>query len=324
MNYTSEKVLTPQSGFPTLIFSILLFLASVGAIILSGIHIANNSASVWSVGVIIIASVYTSVVLPIWLCGLKVVQPNEAAVYTLFGRYYGTITKPGFYLINPFVSMFHGGMGEAGFSTDIEKTKTTWQPKKKVSLKVITLNNPRQKIHDRDGNPIEIGVVVIWRVVNATKAVFEVDDYREYISTQADAAIRNTVRVYPYDIAEEGDEKTLRGSSGAVAEELKADLQKRVELAGIEVLEARISHLAYAQEIASAMLQRQQADALIAAKQKIVEGAVGMVEMALNRLSERDVVALDDERKAAMVSNLLVVLCGGKDAQPIVNSGSIY
>jgi regulator of protease activity HflC (stomatin/prohibitin superfamily) len=166
--------------------------------------------------------------------------------------------------------------------------------------------------------------VVIWRVVNATKAVFEVDNYREYLSTQADAAIRHTVRLYPYDISEEGDEKSLRGSSGEVAEELKRDLQERVAFAGIEVLESRISHLAYAQEIASAMLQRQQADALIAARCKIVDGAVGMVEMALRKLSENDIVHLDDERKAAMVSNLLVVLCGNRDAQPIVNSGSLY
>jgi regulator of protease activity HflC (stomatin/prohibitin superfamily) len=188
----------------------------------------------------------------------------------------------------------------------------------------MTLNNGKQKINDRDGNPIDIGVVVIWRVVNATKAVFEVDDYKDYVSLQADAAIRNIARVYPYDISEEGDEKSLRGSASAVAGELKSDLQERVSIAGLEILETRISHLAYAQEIAAAMLQRQQADALIAARQKIVEGAVGMVEMALEKLAENKVVTLDDERKAAMVSNLLVVLCGSKEAQPVVNSGSLY
>jgi regulator of protease activity HflC (stomatin/prohibitin superfamily) len=271
--YTQEKILSPKSGFPTLIASILLFILSVAAIIIASICLAQEGNAVLCAAVIVAASLYLCAVLPIWVCGLKMIPPNEAAVYTLFGSYYGTIAKPGFFFINPFCSMVHGGPGEAGFSTDAEKNKTSWTPKKKVSLKAVTLNNARQKINDRDGNPIEIGVVVIWRVVNATKAVFEVDNYKNYISTQADAAIRNTVRMYPYDISDEGDEKSLRGSSGEVADDLKRDLQERVAFAGIEVLEARISHLAYAQEIASAMLQRQQADALIAARCKIVDGA---------------------------------------------------
>ena len=197
-------------------------------------------------------------------------------------------------------------------------------PKRKVSLKAITLTNGIQKVNDLDGNPIEIGVVVIWKVVNTAKAVFNVDDYFTFISTQADASIRQVARLYPYDVSEEGDEKSLRGSSMEISENLKKELQERVDIAGIEIIEARIAHLAYAPEIAAAMLQRQQARAIITARQMIVEGAVGMVEMALQKLAEGNVVELDDERKAQMVSNLLVVLCGNKDAQPIVNSGTIY
>jgi len=197
-------------------------------------------------------------------------------------------------------------------------------PKRKVSLKAITLTNGIQKVNDLEGNPIEIGVVVIWKVINTAKAVFNVDDYFNFISTQADSSIRQVARLYPYDVSEEGDEKSLRGSSVEIAENLKKELQDRVEIAGIEIIEARIAHLAYAPEIAAAMLQRQQARAIITARQMIVEGAVGMVEMALEKLAEGGVVELDEERKAQMVSNLLVVLCGNKDAQPIVNSGTIY
>ncbi|MEG0157120.1 MAG: SPFH domain-containing protein, partial [Anaerovoracaceae bacterium] len=188
----------------------------------------------------------------------------------------------------------------------------------------ITLSNEKQKINDEMGNPIEIGIVVVWRVVNTAKALFNVDDYHEYLSMQCDSALRNIVRLYPYDSTENVGERSLRGSSQEVAENLKLAIQEKVGIAGIEIIEARITHLAYAQEIAAAMLQRQQAAAIIDARKMIVEGAVGMVEMALERLNDKDIVNLDEERKAAMVSNLLVVLCGNKDAQPIVNSGSIY
>ena len=186
------------------------------------------------------------------------------------------------------------------------------------------LNNEKQKVNDEEGNPIEIGVVVIWKVVNTARAVFDVDNYISFISTQCDAAIRQVARQYPYDVSENGDEKSLRGSSVEIAEILRKEIQGRVDIAGIEISEARIAHLAYAPEIAAAMLQRQQASAIIAARQKIVGGAVSMVEMALKKLNENDVVQLDEERKAAMVSNLLVVLCGNKDAQPVVNSGTLY
>lgn len=203
---------------------------------------------------------------------------------------------------------------------------------KKISLKIMTLNNSRQKINDCLGNPVEIGIAVMWRVVDTSKAVFNVDNYKEYLSLQCDTALRNIVRLYPYDVATNidttgdgvADEGSLRGSSEVVATRIKDEIQSRVNEAGLEIIEARITYLAYAPEIAAVMLQRQQASAIIDARKMIVDGAVGMVEMALDRLSEREVVELDEERKAAMVSNLLVVLCGNKDAQPIVNSGSLY
>lgn len=203
---------------------------------------------------------------------------------------------------------------------------------KKVSLKIMTLNNSRQKINDRLGNPIEIGIAVMWRVVDTAKAVFNVDNYKEYLSLQCDSALRNIVRIYPYDVAENidttgdgiADEGSLRGSSEVVAERIRQEIQQKVEEAGLEIIEARITYLAYAPEIAAAMLQRQQASAIVDARKLIVDGAVGMVEMALERLNENHVVELDDERKAAMVSNLLVVLCGNRDAQPVVNSGTLY
>jgi regulator of protease activity HflC (stomatin/prohibitin superfamily) len=188
----------------------------------------------------------------------------------------------------------------------------------------MTLNNDKQKINDQLGNPIIIGIVVIWRVVNTAKAVFNVDNYEQFLSIQSDSALRNIVRLYPYDVGGDDNEKTIRGSSQEIADKIKEEIQSKVEIAGLEVLEARITHLSYAPEIAAAMLQRQQASAIIDARQMIVEGAVGMVEMALSKLSEREVVQLDEERKAAMVSNLLVVLCGNRDAQPVVNSGTLY
>ena len=205
-------------------------------------------------------------------------------------------------------------------------------PTKKISLKVMTLNNNKQKINDCLGNPIEIGIAVIWRVHDTAKAAFAVDNYKEFLSLQCDAALRDIVRVYPYDVAQnvdttgdgEPDEGSLRGSSEIVAARIRDEIQSRVQEAGLDIIEARITYLAYAPEIAAVMLQRQQASAIIDARKMIVDGAVGMVEMALNKLNEGGMVELDEERKAAMVSNLLVVLCGNKDAQPIVNSGSLY
>ena len=281
----------------------------------------------------------------ILLLGLKVLKPQEALVLTLFGKYIGTLKGEGFYWVNPFCSAVNpaaatklnqsgdvdGGkrgivIGSNGQQIQAEPTS------KKISLKIMTLNNSRQKINDCLGNPVEIGIAVMWRVTDTAKAVFNVDNYKEYLSLQCDSALRNIVRLYPYDVAPNvdttgdgvADDGSLRGSSELVAERIRQEIQSRVDEAGIEVIEARITYLAYATEIAAVMLQRQQASAIIDARKMIVDGAVGMVEMALERLNEGGMVQLDEERKAAMVSNLLVVLCGNHDAQPIVNSGSLY
>ncbi len=321
LNYNEEKLINPMGGFLVLFLTIAVLLGSVALFVVSVINLDKQFSVYALVG--LIGSCLCWVICPIMFGGLKAVNPNEAAVYVLFGNYYGTISKPGFFWINPFCTAVNPAATETQ-PIVYNNYRSMNMVNRKVSLKAITLNNEKQKVNDREGNPIEIGVIVIWRVVNATKSVFEVDNYKTYVSTQTDASIRQVARQYPYDISEDGDEKSLRGSSSEVATELKRELQSRVDIAGIEIIEARISHLAYAQEIAAAMLQRQQAAAIIAARQKIVEGAVGMVEMALTKLSENDIVSLDDERKAAMVSNLLVVLCGNKDAQPIVNTGTIY
>lgn len=316
----AEKLLKGLPGIPILVISILLYIGALGLFIW-GVNQTGISFTL-GVGGIIVGALYMFIVGPLLFMGLKVVNPNEALVLVFFGKYYGTLANDGFFFVNPLCVAFNP-TAKPIEKTSMGKTYTAGV-NKKVSLKAMTLNNEKQKVNDLEGNPIEIGVIVIWKIVNTAKAVFNVDDYQLYISTQCDSAIRHVAREYPYDASEDGQEKSLRGSSQEVADVLKNELQNRVEIAGIEIIEARISHLAYSQEIAAAMLQRQQAAAIIAARQKIVEGAVGMVDMALKKLSENDIVELDDERKAAMVSNLLVVLCANKEAQPIVNSGSIY
>ena len=286
----------------------------------------------------------------ILLCGLKVLKPQEALVLTLFGKYIGTLKGEGFYFVNPFCSAVNPAAGTAPSTGSTNSTGSNLSKafninvsaegaavnaasmNKKLSMKVMTLDNNKQKINDCLGNPVEIGIVVIWRIVNTAKAVFNVDNYVEFLSIQTDSALRNVVRLYPYDVAPNvdttgdgvADEGSLRGSSEVVAERIRKEIQAKVDDAGLEILEARITYLAYAPEIAAVMLQRQQASAIIDARKMIVDGAVGMVEMALDRLNSGGLVELDEERKAAMVSNLLVVLCGNKDAQPIVNSGSLY
>lgn len=282
----------------------------------------------------------------IFLCGLRILKPQEAMVLTLFGKYQGTIKEEGFYYVNPFcISINPAAKTHLSQSGDVDAgniknailkgatgTNGVEVASKKISLKIMTLSNNRQKVNDCLGNPVEIGIAVMWRVVDTAKAVFEVDNFKEYLSLQCDSALRNIVRIYPYDIAPNvdttgdgiADEGSLRGSSEIVAERIRDEIQQKVMEAGLEIIEARITYLAYAPEIAAVMLQRQQASAIIDARKMIVDGAVGMVEMALERLNENNVVALDEERKAAMVSNLLVVLCGNHDAQPIINSGSLY
>lgn len=261
-------------------------------------------------------------------------RPNEALVLTLFGAYYGTIRESGFYFVNPFCES-NSPVYDKARSAAIKAAKSksndmeviSVPTRKRVSLKSNTLKNEKQKVNDGMGNPIVIGTNVIWRVSNPTKAVFNVEDYAEFISIQTDSTVRNIARLYPYDVVDEDNdesEKTLRGSVQEIADRMEEALQERVNVAGIIIEDVKITNLAYSEEIAAAMLQRQQATAIIAARQKIVDGAVGMVKMAIDKLGDEEIVLLDEERKAAMVSNLLVVLCSGKDTQPIVNSGSIY
>ena len=334
-----EKALTGKKHGTLALFGIMVLylLAVVGFVY--GLYMNDENP-------VLIFSVITLIVFAsVLLSGLKVLKPQEALVLTLFGRDVGTLKGDGFYFVNPFcVSVNPAAKTRLGQSGDVNdsaallaianKTANTSaeMSSKKISLKIMTLNNSRQKINDCLGNPIEIGIAVTWKIVDTAKAVFNVDNYKEFLSLQCDSALRDIVRIYPYDIAPNvdttgdgvADEGSLRGSSEIVAERIRKEIQKRVEEAGIEVIEARITYLAYATEIAAVMLQRQQASAIIDARKMIVDGAVGMVEMALERLSENHTVELDEERKAAMVSNLLVVLCGNRDAQPIVNSGSLY
>ncbi len=328
-----------KNGMAVLLLTILELLVAVAVTIAGGIIMdASGNPVLFIIGLI-------------WVCigwipflGLKVLKPQEALVLTLFGKYIGTLRDDGFYFVNPFCVSVNPAaetkLAQSGIETRKGMSLSVGEDinfsaeggSKKISLKVMTLNNNRQKINDCLGNPIEIGIAVMWRVVDTAKAVFNVDNYKEYLSLQCDSALRDIVRIYPYDVAVgvdttgdgQADEGSLRGSSEVVAERIRAQIQEKVQEAGLEILEARITYLAYAPEIAAVMLQRQQASAIIDARKMIVDGAVGMVEMALERLNEKQVVELDEERKAAMVSNLLVVLCGNHDAQPIVNSGSLY
>lgn len=341
----TDKILNNKKhGMPALIIIALLYAASIAIMVVGGIGMDKGS----TVGTVLF------VIGCIWVCvgwlpmlGLKILKPQEALVLTLFGDYVGTLKGEGFYYVNPFCIGVNpaaktklnqsgdvdGGSTGKNLSVNLAGPGSSAQNEsKKISLKVMTLNNSRQKINDCLGNPIEIGIAVMWRVVDSAKAVFNVDNYKEYLSLQCDSAVRNIVRIYPYDVAPGvdttgdglADEGSLRGSSETVASRIRDEIQQKVTDAGIEILEARITYLAYAPEIAAIMLQRQQASAIIDARKMIVDGAVGMVEMALSRLEESGSVQLDEERKAAMVSNLLVVLCGNRDAQPIVNSGSLY
>ena len=328
-----EREITNANGFLMLFVIIAGYFASLACCILCGFAFNNVSTPLGTF--LLILGIAGFIIFSIMCGGFHIANPKEAIVLTLFGNYYGTIKTPGFFYTNPFASAIapvpsknnaaeisiHGG----DVSTNIDLSTG----KKKVSLKTKTLNNNKQKVNDALGNPIIIGAVVIWKVADPTKAVFNVDDYNTFLSIQCDSTIRKITRLYPYDLLEEDEteeehERTLRGSSQEIAESMRDELQQRVTEAGIEVKEVRITHLSYAEEIAAAMLQKQQASAVIAARKKIVEGAVGMVDMAIQQLSKDEIVGLDEERKAAMVSNLLVVLCGNKEAQPIVNSGSIY
>lgn len=324
-----EKILHGKKhGMLVFLISLLIYAAALVGLIAT---IATDGSGI----VIVICLILLCTTWLLWP-GLKVLKPQEALVLTLFGHYVGTIREPGFYFVNPFCSAVNPAAKTRLIqSGDVkgDKDAAAAEPaSRKISLKIMTLNNSRQKINDCLGNPIDIGIAVTWRITDTAKAVFNVDNYKEYLSLQCDSALRNIVRLYPYDVTTNvdttgdgiADEGSLRGSSETVAKRIKEEIQSRVDEAGIEVVDARITFLAYAPEIAAVMLQRQQASAIIDARKMIVDGAVGMVEMALARLNENEVVVLDEERKAAMVSNLLVVLYGNHDAQPIINSGSLY
>ncbi|MCR5796280.1 MAG: SPFH domain-containing protein [Solobacterium sp.] len=332
-----ERVLGGKAaGMPVLIGLIALYILAIAG------FIAGASTGSF---ILLAASVLWFAFGWILFLGLKVLKPQEALVLTLFGKYAGTLKGDGFYFVNPFCTAVNpAAKTQLSQSGDVKTSvnlltgtvngtqAVETSGSKKISLKVMTLNNNRQKINDVLGNPVEIGIAVTWHVVDTAKAVFNVDNYKEYLSLMCDTALRDIVRLYPYDVAPNidttgdgvADDGSLRGSSVIVAERIREEIQKHVDEAGIEILAAKITYLAYAPEIAAVMLQRQQASAIIDARKMIVDGAVGMVEMALDRLQEKNTVELDDERKAAMVSNLLVVLCGNHDAQPVVNSGTLY
>ncbi|WP_286234065.1 SPFH domain-containing protein [Thalassotalea sediminis] len=286
----TEKEIKAPNGIMFIVVLLVLQLAGIAALI-NGIQ----SHAGWQ---IVVSAIYTIVVFICWF-GFFMVHPKQAAVLQLFGKYVGTVHMPGLRWANPFYS------------------------KARVSMRVRNFESGKLKVNDNSGNPIEIAAVIVWEVVDTAEAVFQVDDYEDFVSIQSESALRNLATSYAYD-NHENEEISLRSDPIQISEALKCEVQDRLEKAGVKVIEARISHLAYAPEIANAMLRRQQAMAIISARQKVVEGAVGMVEMALTQLSEREIVELDSERKAAMVSNLLVVLCSDEAAQPVVNTGSLY
>lgn len=281
-----EKIITSANGYLMLFVFLILFFGGIASLIIF--------ANPWY-----IFSIVSAIIIAI---GFVMVQPNNSRVLLLFGKYVGTINKNGFYWVNPFYT------------------------KKKISLRASNFDSERLKVNDKLGNPIMISTILVWRVLDTYKAAFDVDNYENFVRVQTDAAVRKLASMYPYDnFADEGHDEdiTLRSSVNEVSEALEKEIEERLSIAGIEVLEARIGYLAYAQEIANAMLKRQQATAIVAARHKIVEGAVSMVEMALEELNKKSIVDLDEERKAAMVSNLMIVLCGDKDASPVLNTGTL-
>jgi regulator of protease activity HflC (stomatin/prohibitin superfamily) len=286
-----EKKAHSLPGLPMVLFWVVVVVGGMAWFITSAK--ADNIPGV-------LGGLLVTAVAAVGLGGIIVVNPNQARVLQLFGNYTGTLKEPGLHWINPFSG-----------------------PRRKVSLRVRNFESGKMKVNDLEGNPIEIAAVVVWKVVETAEAVFHVDDYEHFVTVQSESAVRNLATTYAYDSHEE-NQMSLRGHTNEVADGLKKEIQDRLEQAGVNVIEARISHLAYAPEIASAMLQRQQASAVVAARSKIVEGAVSMVEMALDQLSKKNIVTLDEERKAAMVNNLLVVLCGDRNPQPVVNTGTIY
>jgi len=332
-----EIELKAKSGIPTLVVNIVGIIAAIAAIVFAGIYFQALTAPV-SISAIVACSIYIIIIAPILLCGVRIMTPSEARVFTRFGVYHGTLKGPGTFYVNALLHSTYAPPSQGPSSAEValksaisaatDSETAAAAPSitlnHKISLKTKTINNSKQKVNDLLGNPIIIDTMVVWRIVDTAKAMFNVDNYLEYLSVQCDAALRNIVSLYPYDAPNDSTAKSLRGNSHEIANALKEAIQTSVDMAGLEIIDASITNLSYAPEIASAMLQRQQATAVVDAKHTIVEGAVDIVEMALRRLNANDIVNLDEERKAAMVSNLLVVLCGNKEATPIVNSGSLY
>ena len=309
-----EREVTVLSGWQMLAVTLLVLVAGV-ALLAAGAGL-DSAALVIPGIVLLVVDVFV-------ICGFFTLQPNEARVLVLFGKYHGTVRRDGFHWANPFYTNGPGSGVQVSAKGDVTLSKPKKHPRMKISLRARNLNGERLKVNDKQGNPIEIAAVIIWRVQDTAQAMFDVDDYEEYVRLQAESALRHLGSQYAYDNAEAG-EITLRSGMDEVSQTLAQELSQRLAKSGIAVDEARLTHLAYAPEIAQAMLRRQQAEAVIAARQKIVQGAVGMVDMALRDLAQRNVVDLDPERKAAMVSNLLVVLCGESEAKPVINAGTLY
>jgi regulator of protease activity HflC (stomatin/prohibitin superfamily) len=315
---TQEKLIRPMGGWFFLLLVFAIGLGGIGLLLHHGIYLTQINLPPWKVAVFALAELAAFIM----LFGFMAVQPNDSRVLLLFGDYKGTVKESGFFWVNPFYSKKKVSLRIRNFETGSQFIAEQRDAAGKVlTHKGHTAGKP-SKVNDRDGNPIEISAVVVWRVVDTAEAMFEVDDFEDYVRVQSEAALRVMASRHPYD--SEDHEVSLRGSTTEVSDQLKDDIQERLHKAGVEVIEARISHLAYAQEIAAAMLQRQQASAVVAARSKIVEGAVSMVQMALDQLTHHKIVELDDERRATMVSNLLVVLCSNSHTQPVVNTGSIY
>lgn len=313
-----ETLFKPTAGWFPLLIAIALVIGGPITFIVGVVNVDNDGPFAW----MILPGLLAIPVGIITLFGCQAIAPNDARVYLLFGNYKGSTTESGFFWVNPFFSKKKITLRVRNFETGSITTPETKDATGKVLQQKTRSAGRPSKVNDRDGNPIEISAVVVWRVVNTAEALFEVDDFEDYVAVQSEAALRNLASRHPYDSHD--DDISLRGNTLEVCEQLKYDIQERLDKAGVEVIEARISHLAYAAEIAAAMLQRQQAQAVVAARTKIVEGAVGMVQMALDHLAQDEIVELDEERKAAMVSNLLTVLCSDRHTQPVVNTGSLY
>ena len=325
-----ERLMYAKSGMPILVGHVFGIIIAIAAIVVVAVLFRQ-----FIVPTAVVGGIYIIIVAPCFLGGIRLLEPNEAFVFTYFGEYKGTLKGPGYFYVNVLHTCYapqvqHPTTAQVASSKAVKAGEddaagaAPVMPNKRISLKSKTINNNKQKVNDLLGNPVIVDSMVIWRIVDTAKAMFSVDNYMEYLSVQCDAALRDIVSLYPYDVPDDSKAKSLRCSTDDIAQALKEEIQAAVEFAGLEIVDARITNLSYAPEIAAAMLQKQQASAVVDAKHTIVEGAVDIVEMALRRLNANDIVKLDEERKAAMVSNLLVVLCGNKDAQPVLNSGSLY